>query len=461
MKGFDLHEIFRNYLDAFLPADNPIMQDLAARRKLRIIMGVGAVVVAIFLTRIPIIYGHTPVIALVVGVMCGFFILALAFIIRSKGRYFLQIGLLMVLVASGVITFNSYHIGTYPPVNLPYAVVMVILLHFLFGRWIALGVLVIQWAIHFPFLFEDEMGGFATPERAESIPFWRIRHYVNVLVAGIIVWLISEAYDRFRNESETELQALQATHRQELDFARTLQQSLLPSDSGTGPYRYTGMMQPAAQVGGDYFDVVPTRNYSWFAVGDVTGHGVQAGLLVMQVRSLLHYCLNVQNMDRPSEALIQINNAFFDSIKGLFQKSFMTFVLLRMDSEGNVVYAGSHLSILVYRKADACLESYSTQGFWLGVNRLQSGRERNLESEFKLDVGDLVFLYTDGFTEAQNREGKPFGMDGLFRAIDEGLKQDHEKLEEVQSAILGEFQAFIGGREPEDDLTLLTIRRSN
>ncbi len=217
---------------------------------------------------------------------------------------------------------------------------------------------------------------------------------------------------------------------------------------------------PAAQVGGDYFDVVPTRNYSWFAVGDVTGHGVQAGLLVMQVRSLLHYCLNVQNMDRPSEALIQINNAFFDSIKGLFQKSFMTFVLLRMDSEGNVVYAGSHLSILVYRKADACLESYSTQGFWLGVNRLQSGRERNLESEFKLDVGDLVFLYTDGFTEAQNREGKPFGMDGLFRAIDEGLKQDHEKLEEVQSAILGEFQAFIGGREPEDDLTLLTIRRS-
>ncbi len=389
MKGFDLQRIFGRYLDAFLPEGHPILEDLAARRKLRIIMGVGAVVVLIFATRIPVIYGHTPLVAHVVAVMVSVFVLALGFIIWNRARYYLEIGFFMVLMATGVIIFNSYHIGTYPPVNLPYAVVMVILLHFLYGRWIALLVLVIQWVVHFPFVFEDEIGGLYSPDRAESVPFWRIRHYVNVLVAGIIVWLISEAYDRFRNESESKLQRLQAMHQQELDFARTLQQELLPSDNGVGPYRYLGMMRPAVQVGGDYFDVIPTRKYTWFAVGDVTGHGVQAGLLAMQVRSLLQYCLNVQGMDRPASVLIQINNSFFDSIMRLYQKSFMTFVLLRMDNRGNVLYAGSHLRIIVYRKKTGKLESYSTQGFWLGVNRLEQNRERNLESQFKLETGDL------------------------------------------------------------------------
>lgn len=460
MKGFDIHDYFRRYLDAFLPESHPIMQDLASRRKLRIIMGVGGVVILIFLTRLPVIYGHTPLIAQVVGIMCLSFIGVLIFIIRSQGKYFLELGFLMVMVATAVVTFNSYHIGKYPPVNLPYIVVMVILLHFLYGRWIALTVLVIHWAVHFPFLFADASGSFSSPDRALAVPFWRIRHYVNVLVAGIIVWLVSEAYDRFRNETETKLTSLQAIHNQELEFARTVQQGLLPRDSGAGPYRFTGMMQPAAQVGGDYFDVVPTKKYTWFAVGDVTGHGVQAGLLVMHVRSLLHYCLNVQKMNRASDVLIQINNSFFESIMRLFQKSFMTFVLLRMDNRGNVVYAGSHLSILVYRKATDRLESYSTQGVWLGVNRLEAGRDRNLESEMKLLPGDIVFLYTDGFTEARNRAGIPFGLDGLLGAIQKGLTKDHEVLEEIQSTILGEFQRFMDDREPEDDLTLLTIRRS-
>ena len=165
-------------------------------------------------------------------------------------------------------------------------------------------------------------------------------------------------------------------------------------------------------------------------------------------------------MDRPASVLIQINNSFFDSIMRLYQKSFMTFVLLRMDNRGNVLYAGSHLRIIVYRKKTGKLESYSTQGFWLGVNRLEQNRERNLESQFKLETGDLVILYTDGFTEAENKEGRHFGLEGLFRAIEVGLKSNEENLEALQAAVLKEFRAFTGDREPTDDLTLLTIRRS-
>ncbi|MCB1170564.1 MAG: SpoIIE family protein phosphatase [Leptospiraceae bacterium] len=460
MKGERLQETLLNYLDAFLPETHPVMNDLAARRKLRIIMGVGAVVVAIFTTRIPVIYGHTPRIALLVGGMCLFYVLALVFIVRSRARYYMETGFAMVMVATFLIVFNSYIVGTYPPINIPYIVVMVILLHFLYGRWTALIVLVLQWLAHFPFLFEDEIPGFRGVQMGQDVPYFRFRHYVNVLVAGILVWLISEAYDRFRNESESKLQRLQSLHEQELDFARTLQQELLPRDTGAGPYRYLGMMRPAVQVGGDYFDVLNTKKHTWFAVGDVTGHGVQAGLLVMQVRSLLHYCLNVQNMERPSHALIQINNQFFDSVKRLFQRSFMTFVLLRMDSGGNVVYAGSHLRILVFRKDTGKLESYTTQGFWLGVNRLEVGRERNLESRFKLNRGDLVFLYTDGFTEARNARGAYFGLEGLFRAVSLAIGRNSEDLESIHTSIMDEFHRFMGDREPDDDLTLLTIRRS-
>lgn len=423
-------------------------------------MGIGAVVVVLFATRVPVIYGHTPVVAAIVGLMCISFVLALYAIIRTRARYYMEIGFIMVMIATFVIIYNTYSIGTYPPVNLPYIVVMVILVHFLYGRWTALTLLVLQWLAHFPFLFEDEVPGFRGIQPDDDVPYFRFRHYVNVLVAGIVIWLISEAYDRFRNESESRLQRLQSLHEQELEFARTLQQELLPEDTGIGPYRYLGMMRPAVQVGGDYFDVLHSRRYTWFAVGDVTGHGVQAGLHVMQVRSLLHYCLNVQNLDRPAHALIQINNQFFDSVKRLFQKSFMTFVLLRMDAHGNVVYAGSHLRILVYRKASGKVESYTTQGFWLGVNRLELGRERNLESRFKLEMGDVVFLYTDGFTEARNSRGDHFGLDGLFRAVGLALGRNPEDLSQMHATIMEELQRFMGNEEPEDDLTLLTIRRS-
>ena len=462
MRRSEFQRIFVRYLDAFLPDTHPVMQDLALRRKLRIIMGVGAVVTIIFATRAPLVYDKAPDVSWWIIGMCLFFVASLWIIIKTRARYFLQIGFAMVIVATGIVIVTSYEIRTYPPVNLPYVAVMVILLHFLYGRWVALFALVFQMLAHFPLLFASTtMDSTVVMHPGAQIPVSRLWHFVNVMVAGTLVWLISEAYDQFRNESEFMLQRLQTNHRTELEFARTLQQELLPLDSGQGPYRFAGMMRPAAQVGGDYFDVLQSKKYTWFAIGDVTGHGVQAGLLVMQVRTLLHYCINALGIEQPARALIEINNSFFDSIKTLFQKSFMTFVLLRMDRNGNVLYAGSHLRIIVYRKDGKKLESYPTQGFWLGVNRLEPGRERNLESSMRLQKGDLLILYTDGFTEARNARGDQFGIDGLYRAIGLALEKGTENLSAVQTSILNEFQRFVADQELEDDLTLLTVRRSS
>lgn len=449
---------FFRFIDAFLPPDHDLIKDHASRRKLRLVMGVGAIASILFLLRFPILYRQTPDLALQTAALGLFYLSCNLYLILRKGKHYLLIAAVMLATGIFQALYSSYSVGMYPALNLPFMSVIVIAGHYLFGRWTSLFILVLMMVVFYPLAFSGWTPGH--PENTYNVApqFWQLRHFTNVFFATLILWLIAEAYDRFRDDTEVELKRIRAAQDQDLELARSIQQDLLPVDDGTGPYRFSGYMETPSRVGGDYFDRIRTVRYQWFAIGDAAGHGLQAGMIVMQVRSLLHYCISAEKLDEPGKIVNRINEALYDSLRILFHRSFMTFLLLRLDERGYVQYAGSHLSILLYRRSSGKIETYSTHGKWLGVHKESASRAQIIDMGFQIESGDTMLLYTDGVTEAENLASDQFGLDRLIEAMRTAVEKS-DYLSEINASIRDSVRKFQGGVRPSDDLTLLTLRR--
>lgn len=452
-----MHGFFIKYMDAFLEPDHELILNHYTRRKIRLIMAVGTFASVLFILRVPVLHQETPVLAWQTGLLGVFYLLCNAVLILSKGKYYLAIAVFMLAAGMFQALNSSYYVGIYPGLNLPFVPVLVVAGHYLFGRWISLGMLFFLLLSFYPLAYGGPLvSGDTDPGGLPAM--WRIRHFANVFFATLILWLIAEAYDRFRDETESELKKIRSDQDKDLELARSIQQDLLPVDDGAGPYRFSGYMETPSRVGGDYFDRIRTVRYQWFAIGDAAGHGLQAGMIVMQVRSLLHYCISAENLQEPGKIVNRINEVLYDSLRILFHRSFMTFLLLRLDERGRVLYAGSHLSILVYRRKESRVETYSTLGKWLGVHKEEKARAGIKEMGFELEPGDTVMLYTDGVTEAENHKSEQFGLDRLQNAMKQAVEKS-ENLAEINTYVRSEIRKFQSGQRPADDLTLLTLRR--
>jgi PAS domain S-box-containing protein len=274
---------------------------------------------------------------------------------------------------------------------------------------------------------------------------------------GRPLFLQGVAFDITENKRAEEVLLKEAVRtarqQEELAIARRVQLSLLPRDLKVPGLELAARMVPASEVGGDYYDVHARDDGAWLAVGDVSGHGLDAGLIMMMVQSATAGLLQARPLASPSELIAGLNEVLHDNIRRrLRHNDHVTYTLFRYFSDGRIVFAGAHEELIVRRARDGRFENIRTPGTWLGFTR--DIRAVTVDSTLHLEPGDLLVLYTDGLTEAMDDSGRQFGLEGIFDVVD---RHAGESCEKIADAILAAAERWASVQD--DDRSLVVLRQ--
>jgi serine phosphatase RsbU (regulator of sigma subunit) len=239
---------------------------------------------------------------------------------------------------------------------------------------------------------------------------------------------------------------------QEMRVARTIQQANLPKEVPTPEGWQLGLnCQPAREVGGDFYDFhYLSEGRLGLVVGDATGKGVPAALVMTGVCAFLGGVATASGSSSPGEVLAQVNEALLARIP---PNMFVTCFYAILDPEsGHLVYANAGHSLPCCRREDAATE-LSARGMPLGLMPAMSYEEKGTV----LGAGEWVLFYTDGLIEAHNPQGEMFGTPRLRNL----LRHYPMGGADLSATLLEELYSFTGeGWEQEDDITLLTLECS-
>ena len=236
---------------------------------------------------------------------------------------------------------------------------------------------------------------------------------------------------------------------QDLRVARSIQQASLPKEVPTlEGWQISPYYQPAREVGGDFYDfhLLPEDRLG-LVVEDATGKGVPAALVMSTTCGMLR--LAAQGSSSPGQMLQEVNEVLFPNIP---PNMFVTCFYAILDpTSGHLVYANAgHDLPYVHRNGDA--EELRARGMPLGLMPAMNYEEK----ETILHSGQAALLYSDGLVEAHDPEGDMFGFPRL-----KALIAEHGEKRSLGEFLLEELYSFTGERwEQEDDITLLTLKRS-
>ena len=238
----------------------------------------------------------------------------------------------------------------------------------------------------------------------------------------------------------------------ELDVASGIQQSILPTVfTSRNDYQIYASMEPARNVGGDFFDVVRLEGGRvGLAIADVSDKGVPAALFMMSSRTWMKGA--AISSPEPGTVLGEVNALLHEDNE---TQMFVTVLYAVYDPEtGEFTYAsGGHDAPLLVHPDGSSELLPLTGGIALGiVSDLAYG-----QNSVVLDHGDTLVLYTDGVTEAMNGEGEQFGIERLRKVFSDRAPKDAN---EAAHKIFEAVNTFADGAAQSDDITCLTLRRS-
>jgi serine phosphatase RsbU (regulator of sigma subunit)/predicted ester cyclase len=236
---------------------------------------------------------------------------------------------------------------------------------------------------------------------------------------------------------------------QELQVARSIQQASLPKEVPTlEGWQISPFYQPAREVGGDFYDFLELKDGQLgLIVGDATGKGVPAALVMASTRSMLRAV--AQGSESPGDVLRRVNDSLVTDIP---PNMFVTCFYGVLDPKsGSLSYANAgHDLPYLHRNGDA--EELRATGMPLGLMPGMGYEEK----QTILEAGEAALLYSDGLVEAHDPQGDMFGFPRLRALIAE-----HGEERSLGDFLLGELYSFTGENwEQEDDITLLTLERS-
>lgn len=242
----------------------------------------------------------------------------------------------------------------------------------------------------------------------------------------------------------------------ELDVTRKLQQMVLPTseelDSIEG-LDIAGFMTPADEVGGDYYDILQHNGRIKIGIGDVTGHGLESGVIMMMVQTAVRTLL-INDVTDPKTFLAVLNHTIFENVRRMQSDKNLTLTLLDYEA-GMLRFVGQHEDILVVRQ-NGEIEHIDTVelGFMIGLKRDISNLIQ--QEEIPLAIGEGIVLYTDGITEAHDKTGDLYGIERLCQVI---KKNWQHSAQEIKEAAINDILHYIGDQRVADDITLLIIKR--
>ncbi len=252
------------------------------------------------------------------------------------------------------------------------------------------------------------------------------------------------------------LQAENVRMSTELEVTRRLQQMVLPHEKELqqiDDLDIACFMEPASEVGGDYYDVLQHNGHIKIGIGDVTGHGLESGVLMLMVQTAVRTLL-LNNVNDPRVFMSTLNRAIYDNVQRMKSDKNLTLSILDYNN-GRLSLSGQHEEVLyVHRYGDIRRIDTIDLGFMVGLTEDISEFVSNVEVE--LQLGEGIVLYTDGITEARNAAGELYGIDRLCHVI-----QTHWQCsaQAVQQAVINDVRQHVGDQTLQDDLTLLVIKQ--
>jgi sigma-B regulation protein RsbU (phosphoserine phosphatase) len=239
----------------------------------------------------------------------------------------------------------------------------------------------------------------------------------------------------------------------ELSLAARIQASVLPQSIEAVGLEISASMVPATEVGGDCYDVLAVPGGAWLSIGDVAGHGLGPGVVMMMLQSSVAAVLRADPEISPAAALEVVNAVLFENLKQRLQQGeHATLMLLRYQSSGQLRFAGAHEEPLVYRARTGRCELLPAPGVWVGIKPSVSGQMP--ESELRLEAGDVLLLYTDGAVEARNGQRQQYGVQRLAHELE---TVHAAPVEQIRDHLLRAVQRWMDVQR--DDITLVVARQ--
>jgi phosphoserine phosphatase RsbU/P len=340
---------------------------------------------------------------------------------------------------------------------------------------IALGILSARWISRPIFritqLSEDIAGGNLDQQVNESHSIVEIKKLANSF--NIMAGQLKESFETLEDKVKERTAALATANSEisalnerlktenlrmsaELDIIREMQQLILPKPAELAAIEdldIAGFMEPASEVGGDYYDVLCTEGVVTIAIGDVTGHGLESGILMVMAQTAVRTLQEMQESD-PVRFLATLNRTLYKNIQRMNSDKNLTLALLNY-AGGRISISGQHEETLVVRKGGQ-IERVDMMdlGFPIGLDENIADFINNVLVD--LEPGDGVVLYTDGIAEARNIHRKFYGIERLCEVVSINW---HLSAEEIKLAVIDDLRKFIGSQKVFDDITLLVLKQ--
>jgi serine phosphatase RsbU (regulator of sigma subunit) len=299
-----------------------------------------------------------------------------------------------------------------------------------------------------PLFFENTQLGFALFELGprRRVVYELLRELVSAALHG------AELLRRVAHEAAEREKAEKERLEQELAIATRIQTSILPRDLRVRGLEISATMLPATEVGGDYYDVLPTQHGCWIGIGDVAGHGLRSGLVMMMLQSVVSALVRSRPDAAPRDLLRVVNAVLYENVRErLAQDEHATLSLIRDRDTGELQFAGAHEDMLVLRADTGKVEVVPTLGTWVGATKDIDNATQ--DTTCQLGDGDLLLLYTDGVIEARNGAGEQFGPERLMQELG---RSQHEPVQAIRDRVCSAVTEFMV--EQRDDIALLVAR---
>ncbi|MGL4498808.1 MAG: SpoIIE family protein phosphatase [Planktothrix sp.] len=242
----------------------------------------------------------------------------------------------------------------------------------------------------------------------------------------------------------------------ELDLLKRMQQLILPKAEELAlieGLEIAVYMEPAYEVGGDYYDVLYMNDVVTIGIGDVTGHGLESGILMVMTQAAVRVLKEIQERD-PVKFLNILNRAIYRNVQRMNSDKSLTLSLLNYKN-GHLSITGQHEEILVVRHGGK-VEIINTRDLGLPIGLDEDISEFIAQVMIELKVGDIIVLYTDGITEARNMKKSLYGLERLCEVISKSWDNSAEK---IKQDVIADVRLFMGGQKQFDDITLLILKQ--
>ena len=252
------------------------------------------------------------------------------------------------------------------------------------------------------------------------------------------------------------LQAENSRLSAELEITKRLQMMLLPKEEELSKIKdleIAGFMEPAEEVGGDYYDVLQHHGRLTISIGDVTGHGLESSVLMLMVQTAVR-TLAENNETDPKQFFEVLNRTIYKNLQRLDSDKNLSLCLI--DYHDRVLsLSGQHEQMLLVRSGGE-IERIDTIDLGFPIGLEETIEDFVFQAQVYLNPGDVVVLYTDGITEAENNLGDHYGLEQLCSVVQQNCLYSADK---IARAAIADLRSHIGVEKVYDDITLLVLKQ--